>query len=356
MKRKTLAPLICTALFCAFPFALSHPAYAQSVPQLINYQGRLSDSNGGPLATRDYQLTFNIYDTNNGGALIWGPQIFDGANGVPGHGLKVPVVQGYFNVMLGPTDISNRFVGDSFNATNRFVEITVEANAPIRPRQQVLTAPFAFNSARLAGADWSAVFGTNDPVNGQIGGSKIQNGSITSAQIALATITGAQIATNTITFTNLFRRQSGPSVGPGGLAISADSGMEQDFAYLGQNGPIQLVTNLSVTITTTGRPVYVGLVPTTNNLSSYVGGQSGSPNGGLVQIYGSFVRDGTNYLSAPLSSLSAPSQYYNIEIPPSAFNMIDFPPAGTHSYAFGVFPSNGTTGFVKGCMLVAYEL
>ena len=78
-------------------------ASAQSVPSLINNQGRLSDSNGVALPTTDYQLSFSIWDTNSGGNLVWGPQIFDGVQGTNGHGLKVPVVQGYFNVILGPS-------------------------------------------------------------------------------------------------------------------------------------------------------------------------------------------------------------------------------------------------------------
>src|SRR5438067_1226199 len=142
-------------------------ARAQSVPALVNYQGRLSNPDGSPLATADYQLTFNIHDSaTNSGGLIWGPQIFDGVLGTNGHGPKIPVVQGYFNVMLGPMDTTSRSLADAFNATNRFVEIKVGTNNPILPRQQILTAPFAFqavNSAKLAGYDWSAIFQTNDP-------------------------------------------------------------------------------------------------------------------------------------------------------------------------------------------------
>src|ERR1051325_1195560 len=116
MKLKSITPVSL--------ILINASASAQTVPSLINYQGRLSDSNGAALPTLDYQLTFNIYDATNGGNLIWGPQIFDGSNGVPGHGLKIPVVQGYFNVMLGPTDVSNHDLASAFLATNRFVAIT----------------------------------------------------------------------------------------------------------------------------------------------------------------------------------------------------------------------------------------
>lgn len=40
------------------------PAAAQSVPPLINYQGRLVNSNNIPLAAGDYELRFSIWTWN----------------------------------------------------------------------------------------------------------------------------------------------------------------------------------------------------------------------------------------------------------------------------------------------------
>src|SRR5262249_12012486 len=69
-----LVGLLCTSGF--------YPAgWSQTVPALINYQGRLADSNGVALPTSDYQLAFNIYDAATGGNLVWGPQVFDGTAG-----------------------------------------------------------------------------------------------------------------------------------------------------------------------------------------------------------------------------------------------------------------------------------
>ena len=67
-------------------------------------------------------------------------------------------------------------LANAFTASNRFVEVTVSNRSPILPRQQILTTPFAFqaaNSAKLAGYDWSALFGTNNPVTGTIPFSKL---------------------------------------------------------------------------------------------------------------------------------------------------------------------------------------
>lgn len=134
---------------CACTSALS-----QAVPQLINYQGQILLDDGLPVETADYVLTFRIYETAEGGdAPVWGPQIFDGASG-PGHGARVPVVKGYFNVMIGPHDTASppRSLGSAFGADMRYMEIQVGTNLPIRPRQQILSAPFAFraNSAEFA--------------------------------------------------------------------------------------------------------------------------------------------------------------------------------------------------------------
>lgn len=120
---------------------LSAPAPAQSVPALINYQGRLTDAQGDPLPTADYALTFTIHDDETVGTQVWGPQVFDGTTAA-GHGVKVPVVQGWFNIMLGPVDTSGRSLTNAFNATNRWVQIQVK-DKPITPRQRILSAPFA---------------------------------------------------------------------------------------------------------------------------------------------------------------------------------------------------------------------
>jgi hypothetical protein len=131
-------------LFALFAFFCGQ-APAQSVPALINYQGQLTDANGTNLPTADYILTFNIYDLASGGLLVWGPQVFDGTSS-QGHGPKIPVVQGYFNVLLGSNDTAGRSLAEAFNGAARYVEIKLGANDPIRPRQQILTAPFAFKA------------------------------------------------------------------------------------------------------------------------------------------------------------------------------------------------------------------
>jgi hypothetical protein len=133
-------------LFAAVLIFLPLAVPAQTVPALINYQGRLANPDGSVLVTANYQLSFSVFDSASGGNLVWGPEVFDGSAG-QGHGALIPVVQGYFNVLLGPVDVNGASLAGAFNGTNRFVEVTVTNHAPIAPRQQILSAPFAIQAA-----------------------------------------------------------------------------------------------------------------------------------------------------------------------------------------------------------------
>jgi microcystin-dependent protein len=115
-------------------------ASAQSaVPPLVNYRGLLMDENGAAIPDGVKQLEFSLYDAPLAGNLVWGPQVFD----------RVSVVNGHFNVILGPTDQGNRSITSGFSAKDRFLTIRVSngsGSVEISPRQQVLSAPFSLNA------------------------------------------------------------------------------------------------------------------------------------------------------------------------------------------------------------------
>ena len=351
-------------------------AGAQTVPSLINYQGRLSDSNGAALPTADYQLTFRIYDANTGGNLIWGPQIFDSVVGTNGHGLRIPVVQGYFNVMLGPTDVSNRDLAIAFNGTNRFVEIQVTNNSPISPRQWIVAAPYALNALTLAGADWSAVFGTNDPVNGRIPGTKLADGTITSNQIA----------SSSIALGNLAPRQIAPSVGIGGLALSqpiATASNSTPHTFTTTVGSPVPVPGLSLQIQTSGdRPVPVGLVcdkPTFDNSTNWyqsypfiptnvscigviansaVPPNTAPPATGIYALF-TIYRDSTNLVAMTTVMLEGQGTYIRTSrVPPAALTCIDVALSpGSHTYEVRCAAADGVQGtaIIANARLSAFE-
>jgi hypothetical protein len=147
MKGKTMKPSLKNVVMLIVGVLLLHvaPASGLSVPQLINYQGLLTDGQGEPLATAEYPLSFAIYDSPADGTVLWGPQSF----------VSVPVVRGHFNIILGPQDDSMRDIDLVFvNAPETYLEVTVN-DAAIVPRQRILSAPYAFQAEHAATADHS---------------------------------------------------------------------------------------------------------------------------------------------------------------------------------------------------------
>ena len=291
---------------------------AQTVPALVNYQGRLANPDGSPLPTADYTLTFNLYNAATNGARVWGPQVFDAAV-TTGHGARVPVVQGWFNVMLGPVDTIGVSLADAFTNASCYVEVTVSNRPPIAPRQQILTTPFAFqaaNSAKLAGYDWSAVFGTNNPVTG------------------------------TIPFSKLAQREVGTNVGVGGVALSLSSGTN-----VVTNVTAVDVPKLIVTLQTSGRPVFVGLVCDTNTAarSSVYETPAGTPwIDGEIQILQNLQ---------PIARFGMSLYSSVLQLPPSAFSTVAFPAAGTWTFSVKAFVDSAPERieFIN-IRLVAFEL
>lgn len=130
---------------------------AQTVPPLMNYQGRLTSDAGAPLADGTYRLAFRLYtnavpttDPAND-PVIWGREY------------DVSLIGGGFNVVLGAAGAGpvseSTAVNDlsfAFGDANRFLELRivrdaagVEVNRPILPRQQLLSAPYALQAGRL---------------------------------------------------------------------------------------------------------------------------------------------------------------------------------------------------------------
>lgn len=129
---------------------LSSSMALAEVPQLINYQGMLSDAQGNPKPS-PANLSFTIYDSASGTNVIWGPQTFT----------SVPLINGSFNVILGTTDANGAPIANAFQTADSFLQITdmgsdvasTSDDTEISPRQQILSAPYALNSSYAAVAN-----------------------------------------------------------------------------------------------------------------------------------------------------------------------------------------------------------
>jgi len=115
------------------------------------------------------------------------------------------------------------------------------------------------------------------------------------------------------------------------------------------------VTNLSISITTTGRPVVITLIPDGTSSSAYV---TISDNGGSnYDCNLKIVRDATDISVHRIGIQSGRDQ---VPIPPGAIYMIDTPSAGTYTYKVqavsNAFTPPNPDSQVINCILIAYEL
>jgi hypothetical protein len=315
---------------------LAVSALAQSVPALINYQGKLTDQSGAPLPAAVYGIQFRIWDSPTASGtndLIWAQQ--QNVTLQPG---------GAFSVVLGspvgsPVTNASPVVNNlayAFAGTNCYLGVTVVSSngaviltpSEFLPRQQILSVAFAFAAASAKTA------------------SSVIPGSIISSSLAFGSVQSTNLADGSVTQSKLSPRNIGTNVVPGGVAVSDSSGN-----FSGGSGVD--VSNLAVTIVTTGRPVFVGLIADgSTNTDSYIGMQG--------NVYG----DVTIGLSRDSSIISRQSfhtgdagqtSYSYFKAPVSVFSHVDLPPAGAHTFKVTII-SVTYSAFVQNARLIAYEL
>lgn len=184
----------------------------QSVPNLINYQGRLTDATGAGVAAGLYVLQFRIWDDPLSADpihLIWGQTQTAAAQ-----------ANGVFNVLLGApggTMLPGTAVNDlrfAFTDSVRLLGVTIVSHAgtnlanpiEIQPRQRLMSVPFAMTaqgvvpgsivSSSLAPKSVDA----NAIADGAVQSSSIASGAVGSAQIANGAIGAAQLASGAVAF------------------------------------------------------------------------------------------------------------------------------------------------------------
>jgi hypothetical protein len=114
-------------------------AWAQSVPQLINYQGRLMNSAGQPINGNTIEMHFRLMEGDTLTAnILWGET----------HS-AVSVRQGLYNVILGSV---NPIPASVFAGSTVFLEVVIQGEIQ-RPRPRMTSVPWSFNSSLLDGKD-----------------------------------------------------------------------------------------------------------------------------------------------------------------------------------------------------------
>jgi hypothetical protein len=98
------------------------------VPGTMNYQGRLTDDAGNPLADEPHDVTFRIYDETS--TERWEESHV------------ITTAKGLFSVQLGSN--GSPLTTDIFNYAESWLGITVGADPELMPRIQFTTVPYAF--------------------------------------------------------------------------------------------------------------------------------------------------------------------------------------------------------------------
>ena len=104
----------------------------------INFQGKLTNTDGTNVTNGTLSIVFSIYTVASGGSNIW-------TETQP----AVTVTDGIFRVALGSVTALPGSV--DFNTNSIYLGIKVGADAEMTPRVQFTASPYAFNSDKLGG-------------------------------------------------------------------------------------------------------------------------------------------------------------------------------------------------------------
>lgn len=112
-------------------------SYGAGVPQIINYNGTLTDTLGNPVPDGQYDVEFNIYNVPTGGTALW-TETWNVST------TKVVVTKGNFNAILGAhTTIPASFFSDN---TVTYLGVKVGTDSEMLPRQRITSVGYAFTA------------------------------------------------------------------------------------------------------------------------------------------------------------------------------------------------------------------
>lgn len=183
--------------------------------------------------------------------------------------------------------------------------------------------------------------GSSSYVGSSADGATLQIAGFTAASVPAGVSNSIQAARTTTVTTN------GTDPGIGGVCISAGSGTSATSSATYSN-----VTNLSCTITTSGRPVMIMLTSDGPSSSGYVGTTaSSSSSSGNIR----FRRDSTDIATFPFINVISGATSVGVWNPGSMISFVDTPAAGTYTYVTRFNASSSTTA-VNNCKMLVYEL
>lgn len=143
------------SILALLALANSLSAQTTSVPNLVNYQGFVTDNDGNPIANttpENKTVEFRIYEGANGGDALWGES------------QVVTIFKGNFSVLLGngleidsDTPSGGETLAAVFNDDDRYLGVKIQGESEFSPRQRLVTTAFAFRSKVAETVENSAI-------------------------------------------------------------------------------------------------------------------------------------------------------------------------------------------------------
>jgi hypothetical protein len=165
---------------------LAAPAYSQSVPTVMNYQGSLTDNT--PTQTpvdATLPMKFRIYDAFMGGTQEW-EEVWG----------AVMVTDGIFNVMLGSN--ATPIPSSVFTAgAIRYLEIEVGGEL-LTPRQRLGSVGFAHQAETSADLECPGCVEAGEIAAGAVGTSEVEDDSLTEFDLANDSVGASEIAAGAV--------------------------------------------------------------------------------------------------------------------------------------------------------------
>jgi hypothetical protein len=232
-------PLVVLATIFALVLGVSKPVdAATTIPLKINFQGRLTDSNGNAVADGSYNMKFTLYDALTSGTNRW-QENRQTTN-------RVVVTSGLFSIQLGDVTALSPTLFSTYTDLWLEVELPTPATAtcstascgvytegPLSPRQKLAASAHAFNADTVDGIDGATLavknadnnFSTSQTVTGTLTATTLSSGTLQNAGTLILHATGAnQINLQTNSTTRWSVLSGGALQGNGASTISTSSG------------------------------------------------------------------------------------------------------------------------------------
>jgi hypothetical protein len=143
---------IANSLLWVWRSAGAAPLSAPDVPQLIGYQGRLTDAASNPL-TGQFDMRFCLYAEPTDGTALW-CETHAAVNDTP-----ILVSDGVFSVLLGSvTPIPE----SAFDELELYLGVKVESDDEMTPRRRVVSVGYAYRAEEASTANYASSAGDAD--------------------------------------------------------------------------------------------------------------------------------------------------------------------------------------------------